>query len=128
LNYQDVLGVSSIFICFSASKELRSIYGHVEVVERLLQDSRVNSSTPLYWAAMNGHIDVVDRLLEDTRVDPTVSNNLVIRKAYEYGHVEVVERLLQDSRVDPIAHNNWVLETTSNWLLWSRREVGGHSC
>lgn len=51
-----------------------SSYGHLLVVERLLQDTRIDPSAYKSYAAVlaaqNGHVAVVDRLLEDPRVDP----------------------------------------------------------
>ena len=50
-------------------------------------------------ASKNGHLGVVNRLLEDFRVDPSAGNNYAIQQASKNGHLEVVERLLQDPRV-----------------------------
>jgi len=83
--------------------------GHLNVVERLLQDKRVNPSYGNYairYASMYGHLAVVERLLQDKRVDPTAYNNDAIRCACRYGHLAVIERLLQDKRVNPTAYNN----------------------
>ena len=49
----------------------------------------------------NGHLSIVERLLQDTRVDPSGNGNADIRNACENRHIEIVERLLQDHRVDP---------------------------
>jgi hypothetical protein len=79
--------------------------GHLAVVERLLQDKRVDPSADdnyaVRWAAQNGHLAVVERLLQDKRVDPSADDNYAVRLAAENGHLAVVERLLQDERVDP---------------------------
>jgi hypothetical protein len=80
--------------------------GHLAVVERLLQDPRVDPSAldngAIQMASYGGHLAVVERLLQDPRVDPSDSgNNWAIQHASEGGHLAVVERLLQDSRVDP---------------------------
>ncbi len=48
-----------------------------------------------------GHIEVVERLLQDPRVDPSVDDNDALVSACENGHSEVALRLLQDGRVDP---------------------------
>jgi len=48
---------------------------------------------------MNGYIDVVNRLIEDHRVDPSALNNEALRKASKKGYLQVVIRLLNDSRV-----------------------------
>jgi hypothetical protein len=48
---------------------------------------------------MGGHLEVVNRLLADPRVDPSDDSNLAIRNAMANNHLPVVERLLQDPRV-----------------------------
>ena len=74
--------------------------GHIEVVNRLLQDPRVDPSArdnyAIRFASINGHIEVVNRLLQDNRVDPSDRDNWAIRHASYSGHIEVVNRLLQD--------------------------------
>jgi hypothetical protein len=78
--------------------------GHIAVVERLLQDERVDPSADNNYAvrlaARDGHIAVVERLLQDERVDPSAGDNYAVRWAAENGHLAVVERLLEDDRVD----------------------------
>ena len=54
----------------------------------------------------HGHLAVVEKLLQDRRVDPSAGNNYAIRYASQNGHFLVVKRLLQDARVDPSAGNN----------------------
>ena len=54
----------------------------------------------LRWAAENGHLEVVDQLLQDKRVDPSDQYNYSVKWAAYNGHFAVVERLLRDSRVD----------------------------
>ena len=44
---------------------------------------------------------MVERLLQDSRVDPSDQDNYAIRYACLYGHAAIVKRLLQDCRVDP---------------------------
>jgi len=77
--------------------------GFLPVVERLLQDVRVDPSVrhnyPITAASSNGHLPVVERLLQDERVDPSDTNNFAIRQAFELGHLPVVKRLIQDERV-----------------------------
>ena len=55
---------------------------------------------PSEWQSREGHLAVVDRLLQDPRVDPSDFNNDAVRLASEHGHHAVVERLKQDSRVN----------------------------
>jgi surface antigen len=87
--------------------------GHLAVVERLLQDERVNPSDgnnlAVRSAAHYGHLEVVERLLEDDRVDPSADNNDAVRLAAQRGNLAVVEQLLQDKRVDPSAVNNYAV-------------------
>ena len=64
-------------------------------------------------ASLNGHLAVVERLLEDSRVDPSADRNRAIRMASQNGHLPVVERLLEDSRVDPSAQDNWAIKLAS---------------
>jgi hypothetical protein len=49
---------------------------------------------------MNGHLAVVDRLLQDVRVDPSADNNYAVRIAAANCHLAIVDRLLDDDRVD----------------------------
>jgi hypothetical protein len=80
------------------------LYGHLAVLERLLQDERVDPSASnnfaIQWAAQFGHLAVVKRLLQDERVDPSADDNGAVRGAAQYGHLAVVDRLLDDDRVD----------------------------
>jgi surface antigen len=46
-----------------------------------------------------GHFAVVERLLQDKRVDPSASDNFAIRLASTNGHLAVVALLKKDSRV-----------------------------
>jgi hypothetical protein len=83
--------------------------GHIAVVDRLLQDVRVDPSADGNSAiqiAAYYNLAVVERLLQDKRVDPSANDNYAVRAAAVNGHVAVVERLLQDERVDPSANNN----------------------
>ena len=83
----------------------RSANGHLAVVERLLQDQRVdpsaNNQWAIRWSSKYGRLPVVGRLLQDPRVDPSSDNQFAIRSANENGHVEVVRFLLHNPRVDP---------------------------
>jgi ankyrin repeat protein len=69
-------------------------------------DNGCYTLTPLEWACRGGHLAVVERLLEDERVDPSACDNLAMLFASGQGHLAVVERLLLDARVDPAASNN----------------------
>jgi ankyrin repeat protein len=93
--------------------------GHLAVVERLLQDKRVDPSASNNYAvrraAERGHLAVVERLLQDKRVDPSASNNFAVKVAAQNGHLAVVERLLQDKRVDPSADNNYAVRLAAKY-------------
>ena len=77
--------------------------GHLDIVDRLLQDARVDPSAQIgdamRRASMNGHLAVINRLLEDPRVNPWGDP---IMNACEYGHIQIVERLLKDPRAELI--------------------------
>jgi hypothetical protein len=93
------------FKLYNATRE-----GDFVVIERLLQDERVDPSfeynRAIKRAACYGHLAVVDRLLQDARVDPSANHNYAVRMAVFHGHLAVVERLLQDARVDPSTLDN----------------------
>lgn len=82
--------------------------GHVDVVELLLGDPRVDPAAhdhaAIVFAASRGHLYVIDLLLADGRTDPSALDNLPVFCAAHDGHTAVVQRLLQDARVDPSAH------------------------
>jgi ankyrin repeat protein len=99
--------------------QIASRYGHLAVVDRLLQEARVDPSAGHNYAILlasdNGHLAVVDRLLQDPRVNPSDANNWAIRCASENGHLAVVDRLLQDMRVDPSAKDNESIRLASRY-------------
>jgi hypothetical protein len=78
--------------------------GHLAVVERLLQDKRVdpsaNNNDAVRMAAASGHLAIVERLLQDKRVDPSADGNFAVRMSAWNGRLAVVDRLLEDDRVD----------------------------
>lgn len=89
--------------------------GHLEVVNKLLDDTRVDledRNHAVVVASETGYLEILNRLLQDERVDPSGerSNNLAIRRAATNGHLEVVNRLLEDDRVDPSAGNNQAIK------------------
>jgi hypothetical protein len=53
--------------------------------------------------AENGHLEVVNRLLQDERVDPSARDSYPIRAAHEKGHLDVISRLLEDSRLSDLS-------------------------
>ena len=91
---------------------------HLEVVNLLLNDNRVDSSVDnqcaIRTASENGHIEVVKLLLNDNRVDPSVDNQYAIQWASNNGHIEVVKLLLNDPQVDPSADNQYAIRWASS--------------
>ena len=83
--------------------------GHLPVVNRLLQDERVNPAASANYAirvaSKRGYLPVVEMLLQDARVDPATGDNWAIRAAFENNRLPVVERLLQDERVSSTLTN-----------------------
>lgn len=77
--------------------------GNLDIVNRLLQDSRTNPADKDNRAIVNaidrGRLDIVNRLLQDTRVDPTIYDNEMVKIAYQKGHLDIVNRLLQEPGV-----------------------------
>jgi len=86
---------------------------HVHVIERLLQDDRVD---PLkcYWTVIDllrlrktdelqrtRAPEILDILLKDGRLNPAFNHNMMIQQAVSSGNVKTVDRLLQDPRVNP---------------------------
>lgn len=79
-----------------------STKGDVEVVDELIKrcyDPSENGNSAIIYASGRGHIQVVNRLLQDERVDPSSHNNLASALASKNEHLSVVRRLLQDIRV-----------------------------
>ena len=115
-----------------------SKYGHVGIVEYLLNFNRVNPSNnntanttvdpsaddnyaiqkyainySIGKASEHGHIDICKMLLADPRVDPSAGKNYAMGKASEKGHVNIVKLLLADPRVDPSASGNYAIRFAS---------------
>lgn len=103
---------------FEYSLYMASLRGHLDVVEKLLQDPRVDPSYKdnvlIIRVVECGCSDVVRRLLKDPRVDPTVVNNTAIIRAAVNGHLGVLICLLQDKRVEPGVDNNYALRLASS--------------
>jgi ankyrin repeat protein len=58
--------------------------------------------TVLHIACEHGHVEVIERLLKESRLYLGAKNsrgNTALHIACEHGHVEVVERLLKESRL-----------------------------
>ena len=82
---------------------IASGHGHLAVVNRLLEDNRVNPGAQdnyaIIYASAAGKLSVANRLLHDERVKPNAQANLAIQWASKNRHIAVVNRLLQDVRV-----------------------------
>jgi len=101
-----------------------SEYGHTNVVETFLSDSRVDPNRqdnegrePLHWAAGNGNTDVVKTLLSNGRMDPDRKDRegrTPLNWAARNGHTEVVKTLLSDGRVEPNRQDN-IGRTALSW-------------
>ena len=95
-----------------------STYGHLTVVNLLLQDPRVNPNQyggdALIAAAKNGHLNVINRLLQDSRIDPAYMDSMALVWASENNHLAVVDRLLQDPHIDPCARNQQALRSAAS--------------
>lgn len=53
-----------------------------------------------------GHLNVVELLMKDTRVNPADQRNEAIILASMKGHLAIVKRLMEDVRVDPSDQDN----------------------
>ena len=86
-----------------------SIVGDLEIVQVLMKDARVTGpgiSEAFSAACKHGHVDVVEFLLQDARIDPAANVNEAFQSAVWAGQVEVVRLLVRDSRVDPTVWQN----------------------
>jgi hypothetical protein len=92
--------------------------GHLVVVDRLLQNKRVdpaaNNNCAIRMASQKGHFAVVNRLLQDKRVDPAATNDAAIKLASENGHASVVARLMKDKRVNLTVYDNASLRISAH--------------
>ena len=55
------------------------------------KDPSEYNNIPIRWASQNGHVEIVEVLLKDARVETSAGDNDAIRLASENGHVEVVK-------------------------------------
>jgi len=75
--------------------------GDINLVRKLLADSRVDPSNPKHlWAATcYEHWEIAMELTRDIRVDPTGHNNYLMRKLLETGKREFFRKLLQHPKI-----------------------------
>ncbi len=88
--------------------------GYLEIVERLMQDKRVDPyqgphDNALYSAAESGKLKVVAYLAENTHINP----DSALHGAAWNGHVKVVDYLLQHPDIDPSSDHNQALQNAA---------------
>ena len=84
--------------------------GHVSVIDRLLQDDRidptVDDNSAIRNAIVDGNLDIMKSLFRNPKVKKSFSVNEAISIASYNGKIDVLNDLLQDPIVDPGANNN----------------------
>jgi hypothetical protein len=86
-----------------------------EMVDKLLNDVRVNVNHTVLINAGHCGINIISRLLKDPRINPTINNNNFIIMFASRGRLDVVNLLLADSRVNPAdQHNKAIFSTAIN--------------
>ncbi len=77
--------------------------GHADVVEVLLEDSRVdpNHRGAFVEACCEGNDEVVKVLLADPRTDPTSEHAYYTKTVYKRKYMKVMKLLLADPRINP---------------------------
>ena len=97
---------NSVILCACVSR-------NVEVMNRLLQDPRIQLSTQenraIEFAADCGHVDIVKRLLQSQTIDPSEA----LESACRQGHYELFDLLMKDPRTDPTVTNNAAIVSAS---------------
>ena len=58
----------------------------------------------LITASRCGHCSLIERLLQDPRVDPAMHDSLVLQVAMRWERFDVVRLLLEDGRVDALVY------------------------
>lgn len=131
--------------CGSAALVEAAAAGHLQAVQQLLSDGRVNPAVGLHkqvadivrldeygddagWsdapctanaalraAAVRRHFGVVDCLLNLPGTDPSADDNFLIRWAAWAERLDMVDRLMADARVDPSADGNFALSCAARW-------------
>ncbi len=91
----------------TASTPIRAAccFGYSDIVERLLQDERVDTSQrhsrALRRAVGGGYTTIVKALLEHGKADPAAHHSEALRLACAKGHADIVDLLLADPRTQP---------------------------
>ena len=77
--------------------------GHVDILELLLQDSRISTTAKnvaLRVAGLNGRTEIVQYLLNNAQVNITIDDDYVLRSAAANGYTDLVRLVLRDPRVN----------------------------
>ena len=64
----------------------------------------------LRTACKKGHLEIVERLLLDLRVDPSALNNMALNFAINRNNMGIIARLLRDTRVDVHQGYTWFVQ------------------
>lgn len=82
--------------------------GNINIVRHLLVsvDPSRDSCYGIALASENGHLDIVELLIADPRVNPADYDNYAFRVACYNGHVHIAKHLLTNPRITPTAHDN----------------------
>jgi ankyrin repeat protein len=103
--------------------------GHLDIVERFLEDERVNpaaySNEALAMAATGGHSTVVARLLKNERVKSS-KESCPLTVAVINGNLDIVDMLLNDSKIDPGKNESIILASQHNYLNILNRLLQDH--
>lgn len=90
--------------------------GHLEVIEILLADERIDPFELHYdalcQAAKGGHLEVVKRLANVAGIDP-ITLNYALNYAAMHGRIEIIKFLLNDKSVDPAFNNHHAIKIAS---------------
>jgi ankyrin repeat protein len=84
---------------------------HIEIVETLINDKRINIKQCSLNFALNcsvekGNINIVNLLLKHSNVNPTSREDSSLHFAIKTDNFEIFNLLLQDERIDPSKNNN----------------------
>ena len=77
-------------------------FNKLDIIDNLINrgvDPSIENNWGIRLASSKGHLNIVNRLLLDSRVNPTSQNNEAIKMALQNNYMNIVNRLLQDPRV-----------------------------
>ncbi|ORY36705.1 hypothetical protein BCR33DRAFT_770183 [Rhizoclosmatium globosum] len=81
-----------------------------------------NERPALYTAIVKGHAHIVERLVQDPRVNPSYSDENFVVLACEHNHIDVVKVLIEDDRVKWFADVNNPRQIDSD--VWDYKYYG----